>query len=239
LTSTRSTNGETSLLAISDVLDIEEDILSPNYGLKGKLDVSVETVVENNQPPFFSKRQDKSARSSTGPMPFEIKTGRAVAGLEHRAQTMLYTLLMSERYGVQINEGLLYYTQSDEVVRVPAARNEIRSLMVVRNELASYMMKRTKKHGKLTGTQPEIEEPFLPPTIDDERTCGRCYTLDTCMLYRKVCRCIHINIANVYFLYPRLLITSRTTHLRSRRFTTGKLLTLHHPRPSSSRSGKH
>jgi hypothetical protein len=32
------------------------------------------------------------------PMPFEIKTGRAVGVMEHRAQTMLYTLLMEERY---------------------------------------------------------------------------------------------------------------------------------------------
>jgi DNA replication ATP-dependent helicase Dna2 len=32
----------------------------------------------------------------------------------------------------------------------------------------------------------QSEESFLPPTIDDERTCKRCYALDTCMLYRKV-----------------------------------------------------
>ena len=31
-------------------------------------------------------------------MPFEIKTGRAVGVMEHRAQTMLYTLLMEDRY---------------------------------------------------------------------------------------------------------------------------------------------
>ena len=33
-------------------------------------------------------------------MPFEIKTGMSRAGMEHRAQTMLYTLLMEERYGM-------------------------------------------------------------------------------------------------------------------------------------------
>jgi DNA replication ATP-dependent helicase Dna2 len=36
-----------------------------------------------------------------------------------------------------------------------------------------------------------MEEPFLPPTIDDERTCKRCYALDTCMLYRKVSSPLH------------------------------------------------
>jgi len=98
--------------------------------------------------------------------------------MEHRAQTMLYTLLASERYGVDVPSGLLYYTQSDEVVRVPRSRNELRGLVVARNELAAYMMRRMRKKG-------DIEEPFLPPVIDDERTCKRCYALDTCMIYRR------------------------------------------------------
>ncbi|KAI9069949.1 hypothetical protein FKP32DRAFT_1670945 [Trametes sanguinea] len=115
--------------------------------------------------------------------------------MEHRAQTMLYTLLMGERYGAEVPSGLLYYTQSEEVVRVPAARNEIRALFVMRNEMAGYIMRRLRTTALLTGLKdedPDEEtsavdiEPFLPPTIDDNRTCGKCYALDTCMLYRKV-----------------------------------------------------
>ena len=41
-------------------------------------------------------------------MPFEIKTGMAKAGMEHRAQTMLYTLLMEERYGMLTHSHNLY-----------------------------------------------------------------------------------------------------------------------------------
>ncbi len=111
-----------------------------------------------------------------GPKPLEIKTGRATAAMEHRAQTMLYTLLAQERYGIDVSSGLLYYTQNDEVVQVPANRNELRGLILGRNELAMYMMRRQLKSG----------EPSLPPTIDDERICTRCYQLDICMLYRKV-----------------------------------------------------
>jgi DNA replication ATP-dependent helicase Dna2 len=185
LTNTRSTVSQTSLLAISELLDIEEDIWSPTYGLKGKIDASVQTVVKDQDSSSISKGQLQLSKCSSSPMPFEIKTGRAVAGLEHRAQTMLYTLLMSERYGMQIQEGLLYYTQNEEVVRVPAARNEIRSLMVARNEMASYMTRRTERPGERTGTE-NVAEPFLPPSIDDEWICGRCFVLDTCMLYRKV-----------------------------------------------------
>ncbi len=59
--------------------------------------------------------------------------------MEHRAQTILYTVLMEERYGefdlqmtitgcspllilgVDVPAGLLYYTPTDEVIQVPAS----------------------------------------------------------------------------------------------------------------------
>ncbi|KAF9234817.1 Dna2-domain-containing protein [Melanogaster broomeanus] len=144
LTNTRAAANQTSLLAITSLHDVEEDIWSPTYGLKGKLDASVQAVIAEST---IDKYVKKEALLSTHTMPFEIKTGRSVAGMEHRAQTMLYTLLVEERYGVEVPSGLLYYTQSEEVGKAP--------------------------------------EPFLPPTIDDERACKRCYALDTCMLYRK------------------------------------------------------
>ena len=181
LTNTRSNRGQTSILAINKLHDIEEDIWSPTYGLKGKVDASVQamiTDIEDATNPFTiacSKRTNLSHAA-----PFEIKTGRPVTGMEHRAQTMLYTLLMSERYGMEVPSGLLYYTQSEEVVRVPTARNEVRALMMKRNELATYMMRRIR-HEK---------EPFLPPTIDDVRVCGKCFAVDACMLYRKVSVCL-------------------------------------------------
>jgi DNA replication ATP-dependent helicase Dna2 len=120
-------------------------------------------------------------------MPFEIKTGRSVAVMEHRAQTMLYALLTAERYGVEVSSGLLYYTQTDEVVRVPTSRNELRGLFIARNEMAGYIMRRNGHPGgrEVCG---DIED-FLPPTIDDSRICNRCYALDACMLYRKVSPC--------------------------------------------------
>ncbi|KAJ3553389.1 hypothetical protein NM688_g3640 [Phlebia brevispora] len=183
LTNTRAVDGQTSLLAISGLLDIEEDIWSPTYGLKGKLDASVDALVDEvelratDNPFTIAKGQSSSTRKITKhKFPFEIKTGRAVAGMEHRAQTMLYTLLMSERYEEDVQSGLLYYTQSEEVVRVPAARNEIRGLMVARNEMAEYMMRRmgdtpnpARKTNEKSGTKAEKDEDAL----------------DTCMLYRR------------------------------------------------------
>lgn len=98
---------------------------------------------------------------------------------------MLYTLLTEERYGAEVSSGLLFYTQSEEVVRVPAARNDVKGLIGARNEMAVYMTRRKLDHRK-AGDETKVPEPFLPPTIDDERVCKRCYSSDICMLYRKV-----------------------------------------------------
>lgn len=80
-------------VCVSQVHDIEEDIWSPRLGMKGKVDVSVQARV-------VGKAASPSERGQTGVVaPFEIKTGRTVGVMEHRAQTMLYTLLMADRYG--------------------------------------------------------------------------------------------------------------------------------------------
>ena len=172
LSDTRAAHGETATLAISSLHDIEEDIWSPTYGLRGKLDASVQAVVVRDQ-----------GSTSTHPAPFEIKTGRAVAGLEHRAQTMLYTLLMQERYGDLVDLGLLYYTQSEEVISVPVNRLELRALIGVRNTIAEWMARRSRG---LEQQRLKNDSSFLPSTINSERLCGRCYALDACMLYRRV-----------------------------------------------------
>ncbi|KAF5339801.1 hypothetical protein D9611_009204 [Ephemerocybe angulata] len=213
LSDTRARSSDSAaLLAIPQLHEIEEDIWSPKYGLKGKVDATVEAVISET-PPAVSNNSamnkyltsSSTSKSSSppspaitsGPRPFEIKTGRSLAGLEHRAQTMLYTLLASERYGTDVPDGLLYYTQSDTVVRVPRSRNEIRGLIVARNALAGYMIKRVGREGEFNRKRNKDEEErkdieeigmgaetFLPPPIDDEHACKRCYTVDTCMLYR-------------------------------------------------------
>ena len=161
--------------------------MSPAYGLKGKLDASIIAVIENQEAPISGRGQMKKTTRS-GPMPFEIKTGdQAYRGIQYRAQTMLYTLLVSQRYGYQVDEGLLYYTQTDEPIKVTASRNEVQALIVTRNDMVYHM---AKKAGDLTRKAELAEfEPtgeHLPDIIDDEYTCERCYVLDTCMLYRKV-----------------------------------------------------
>lgn len=212
LTNTRAQRGEISFLGLSRLHDVEEDIWSPTYGLKGKLDASVQGTITTNNPASRTPTIPSllgGPPPSSRPLPLELKTGRAVAGMEHRAQTMLYTLLMSERYNAPVEEGLLYYTQSEEVIKVPAAPKEIKALVQVRNNIAEAMVRRFRKKTRqdregddVEGeSRPEIyvqevEEHFLPETIDDERICGRCFALDACMLYRRVRQFSH----SFYFL---------------------------------------
>lgn len=183
------------MLAITGLHDVEEDIWSPKWGLKGKVDASVQASILTPG----AKQADENIA------PLEIKTGRSVGVMAHRAQTMLYTLLMEDRYGesrifisprrcvadlliigLPVPAGLLYYSQLDSVLRVEAKSNEIRALIITRNELASYLAnERTLLDS--TSTAPSSEKAtFLPPTIDHAKECKSCYAVDSCMLYRRV-----------------------------------------------------
>lgn len=56
------------------------------FGLKGNVDATVQIDI-----------QDESSRKVLT-VPFELKTGRHTS-VSHKAQTALYTLLLSDRYG--------------------------------------------------------------------------------------------------------------------------------------------
>ncbi len=79
-------NGKQVLMSINKLLDVEEHIWSPMYGLKGNIDATVQIVMQD----------DEGERILT--VPFEVKTGKN-PNASHRAQTALYTLLLSDRYG--------------------------------------------------------------------------------------------------------------------------------------------
>ncbi len=60
------------------------------YGLKGNIDATVQMAVRESGNDQISK---------TLLVPLELKTGRNTSEVSHRAQTSLYTLLLSDRYG--------------------------------------------------------------------------------------------------------------------------------------------
>lgn len=74
-------------MSITKLLDVEEHVWSPMYGLKGNVDATLEVVMDD----------DQGTRALT--VPFEIKTGKSKR-TEYIGQTALYTLLLSDRYGM-------------------------------------------------------------------------------------------------------------------------------------------
>ena len=74
-------------MSINKLLDVEEHVWSPMYGLKGNVDATVQVVMKD----------DTQERTLT--VPFEVKTGKNNSNAAHKAQTALYTLLLSDRYG--------------------------------------------------------------------------------------------------------------------------------------------
>ncbi|EKG19182.1 DNA replication factor Dna2 [Macrophomina phaseolina MS6] len=150
-------NGKTVQMSVNKLLEVEEHIWSPMYGLKGNIDASVQVLMHD----------ESGERTLT--VPFELKTGRAV-NISHQAQTALYTLLMSDRYDVDILYGVLFYLESSDISRIRAIRHEIRQMIIQRNEIACYVRERLK----------------LPPMIADSHQCNRCYAQETCFLYHRL-----------------------------------------------------
>lgn len=82
-------HGSKANLSINKLLEVEEHVWSPMYGLKGNVDATVQVV--------YNDDTDNSQKTLT--IPLEVKTGKKDTSHSHRAQTALYTLLLSDRYG--------------------------------------------------------------------------------------------------------------------------------------------
>ncbi|EFP83834.1 uncharacterized protein PGTG_09547 [Puccinia graminis f. sp. tritici CRL 75-36-700-3] len=188
--------GDDPRIGITGVLDTEEEIWSPKYGLKGKIDVTVQAhVIEKSS----SIKNHCFDLSNLQIFPLEIKTGRQPSGIEHIAQTMLYTLLLSDRYNLDITAGLLFYTSRDDLIRVRVVKDELRHLVMARNRLARFMHSEPSYSPEIALPDPtdleDLEDltvcdlppdnPILPEPIDNDRACCRCFEVEGCMLYRK------------------------------------------------------
>lgn len=151
-------NNEKTSLCVSKLLDIEEHVWSPLYGLKGNIDATIQVTVDNT----------KEKRTLT--VPFEVKTGKNVSE-NHQAQTMLYNLLLTDRYDIEIVYGILYYMETSLTKIIPAVRNELRHMIKQRNQLAVYIRERSVQ---------------LPPMKKSKHMCGKCYAQTSCFVYHKL-----------------------------------------------------
>lgn len=151
-------NGERVNMCVSKLLDVEEHVWSPMYGLKGNIDATVQVTME-----------DKTG-SKVLTVPFEVKTGKSVC-TAHQAQTLLYNLLLSDRYDVEITYGILYYMETSQTMRIPSIRHELRHMIMQRNRLAIYIRERSAQ---------------LPPMKREKFACGKCYAQTACFIYHKL-----------------------------------------------------
>lgn len=179
-------------LHIDKIVDIEENVWSPTYGLKGKIDLSVNVTVHRK--PRLNGIKTKNNYT----LPLELKTGKMfskLGSIEHRAQVAVYTLLMSDRYKQHIDAGLLCYIKSNHMQGVPRPEQEKRAILIKRNEIAR----------KLTLEKNDFA---LPGLVRNERQCSRCYQRHNCMLYFKA-----MENGEAWSSGVDELFTSLTTHL--------------------------
>ncbi|EME89159.1 uncharacterized protein MYCFIDRAFT_104185, partial [Pseudocercospora fijiensis CIRAD86] len=192
------------LMSISKLIAIEEHVWSPRYGLKGNIDATVQATTT-------SRPGAPDLRNLI--VPFEVKTGRTTQSASHRAQTALYTLLLSDRYDVEVGAGILYYLESSSMSRIAPPFNEVKQMVQQRNRLASYIFRarnppEANAAGHLTSlpaaSQP-MEESGLPALLRNPFKCGRCYAQESCFSY-------HALVENGTFESAGMIDDNKKTH---------------------------
>lgn len=171
-------------MSISRLIAIEEHIWSPRFGLKGNIDATIQsTVIDHPKEP---------AKKLLAPL--EVKTGRTTQSPAHRAQTALYTLLLSDRYDITVKAGILYYLESSTMSRIDPPANELRQMIAQRNRLAAYI--HLAKHPRTSNDEgsvklhvpqtQEIEDSGLPGLLKNPFKCGKCYAQQSCFTYHAL-----------------------------------------------------
>ncbi|KAJ5815003.1 hypothetical protein N7474_006780 [Penicillium riverlandense] len=145
-------------LSITKLLEVEEHIWSPMYGLKGNIDATVQIACHEKD----------TERNLV--VPLELKTGKRDTNQAHRAQTALYTLLLSDRYDVEVTFGILYYLEVSRTLSIRGIRHELLQMIQQRNRLAGYVRERFQ----------------LPPMLKKARMCKNCYAKTPCLIYHKL-----------------------------------------------------
>lgn len=149
-------HNESIMFSVNKALDIEENILSPMFGLNGMVDVTLETKLENK----VTKGQYL--------LPLEIKTGREY--ITHLAQATLYSLLFKDRYDMDIESFLLVYTKSQLTKKCDISQNDLKALVNLRNKVTKYFKENVRE---------------LPALLQSS-TCERCEIQGPCMTINKL-----------------------------------------------------
>lgn len=156
-------------ITILDIEDVEENIWSPRFGLKGKIDVTASVKIH------------RRSRTQNRVMPLELKTGKESNSVEHRSQVILYTLMSKERRE-DPEAGFLLYLKTGAMYPVPGNHMDRRELLKLRNQLAFYLT------NGLVWAEPKRMNAHLaplPPLIGDQQACRFCSQRRNCALYSR------------------------------------------------------
>jgi DNA replication ATP-dependent helicase Dna2 len=144
---------------VLNVQDIEESIWSPKYGVKGKLDLTLQ----------IEKHKEISIKKQTtieiDTIPVELKSGRSTFSVEHEGQVMLYALLNKEKRKFH-DYGLLLYLKDAKMKFIKTSHNNLKGLIQLRNDLVHF-----------------ISSNGLPSLKEEERFCSKCSLLTVCSLF--------------------------------------------------------
>ena len=126
--------------AVTEIVDIEENIWAPHFGIKGQIDVTVRATMGGH--PHASIANHGSASESAALVPLELKTGFKQHHVAHRSQVLMYALLISERYSRAVAGGLLVYLRQAQTDLVPYKVDEMEAIIRQRNLLATALAAR-------------------------------------------------------------------------------------------------
>ncbi|CAL8129629.1 unnamed protein product [Orchesella dallaii] len=144
-----------------ELLGVEDNIWSPTYGLKGKIDATV--LIK------------KDGKMKTVPLEFETESTksqeRQAIKADHVGQVSLYTLMMGVKYG-EIEDAMLYYISDDSLSLHPPRTLELQQLIIKRNNLIRSI-------GLSDGDLPYLPR---PDGIDYEFKCKTCEVRNICTL---------------------------------------------------------
>lgn len=138
----------------SNIVDVEESILSHVYGLRGYIDVTIEAHLKN-------ATEDRKLV-----VPLELKSG-GWANVSHEAQASFYTLMMRDRYEMNVEFFMLVYSKLAQTTINEVNNRQIKELIALRNKLSHFMRDDTRT---------------LPPPVKQDQ-CTKCFVKTECMTY--------------------------------------------------------
>ncbi|XP_077570114.1 DNA replication ATP-dependent helicase/nuclease DNA2 isoform X1 [Stigmatopora nigra] len=156
---------------VTELVDIEENVWSPRFGLKGKIDLTAQVRIKR-------RRNFSHESSEEMTIPLELKTGRESNSIEHRSQVILYTLMTLERYNPAA--GFLLYLKTGNLHPVVASHMDRRELLKLRNTLVHHLHNCVQK-----GTEGSFLA-RIPDMVTDKKTCLYCPQRRNCALYKRV-----------------------------------------------------